>query len=136
MSDCPAAAPSAVFVEKVGSRELQTLAELNRERAARRRSSSSRHADGEQRLVKAKMFCRRSAARRTVQSVAHGQERHVRWRARSCSSMSTRRPRGSSSSARCHISQALAPIAQSLGYDVTVVDPRTGRKPERSPTCR
>jgi len=33
-----------------------------------------------------------------------------------------------------HISQALAPIAQSLGYDVTVVDPRTAfASPERFP---
>ena len=33
-----------------------------------------------------------------------------------------------------HISQALAPIAQSLGYDVTIVDPRTAfASPERFP---
>ena len=33
-----------------------------------------------------------------------------------------------------HISQALVPIAQSLGYDVTVVDPRTAfASPERFP---
>ena len=33
-----------------------------------------------------------------------------------------------------HISQALAPMAQSLGYDVTVVDPRTAfASPERFP---
>ncbi|UFZ06656.1 XdhC family protein [Bradyrhizobium ontarionense] len=33
-----------------------------------------------------------------------------------------------------HISQALAPIAKSLGYDVTVVDPRTAfASPERFP---
>src|SRR5262249_41949977 len=33
-----------------------------------------------------------------------------------------------------HISQALAPIARSLGYDVTVVDPRTAfASPERFP---
>jgi xanthine dehydrogenase accessory factor len=34
-----------------------------------------------------------------------------------------------------HISQALAPIAQSLGYDVTVVDPRMAfASPERFPS--
>ena len=33
-----------------------------------------------------------------------------------------------------HISQALAPIAQLLGYDVTIVDPRTAfASPERFP---
>ena len=33
-----------------------------------------------------------------------------------------------------HISQALAPLARSLGYDVTVVDPRTAfASPERFP---
>jgi xanthine dehydrogenase accessory factor len=33
-----------------------------------------------------------------------------------------------------HISQALAPIAQALGYDVTIVDPRTAfASPERFP---
>jgi xanthine dehydrogenase accessory factor len=36
-----------------------------------------------------------------------------------------------------HISQALAPMARSLDYDVTVVDPRTAfASPERFPTCR
>ncbi len=36
-----------------------------------------------------------------------------------------------------HISQALAPIAQMLGYDVTIVDPRTAfASPERFPDVR
>lgn len=36
-----------------------------------------------------------------------------------------------------HISQALAPMARSLGYDVTVVDPRTAfASPERFPDVR
>ncbi len=36
-----------------------------------------------------------------------------------------------------HISQALAPIAQLLGYDVTIVDPRTAfASPERFPDVR
>jgi len=36
-----------------------------------------------------------------------------------------------------HISQALAPIAQMLGYDVTVVDPRTAfASPERFPDVK
>ena len=34
-----------------------------------------------------------------------------------------------------HISQALAPMAKLLGYDVTIVDPRTAfATPERFPT--
>ncbi len=36
-----------------------------------------------------------------------------------------------------HISQALAPMARSLGYDVTIVDPRTAfASPERFPDVR
>ena len=36
-----------------------------------------------------------------------------------------------------HISQALAPIAQLLGYDVTIVDPRTAfATPERFPDVK
>ena len=36
-----------------------------------------------------------------------------------------------------HISQALAPMARSLGYDVTVIDPRTAfASPERFPDVR
>ena len=36
-----------------------------------------------------------------------------------------------------HISQALAPMARSLDYDVTVVDPRTAfASPNDFPTCR
>src|SRR5580698_9319803 len=36
-----------------------------------------------------------------------------------------------------HISQALAPIAQLLGYDVTIVDPRTAfASPERFPDVK
>ena len=36
-----------------------------------------------------------------------------------------------------HISQALAPIARLLGYDVTIVDPRTAfASPERFPDVK
>ena len=48
--------------------------------------------------------------------------------------MSTRRPRGSSSSAQSISARRLAPLARSLDYDVTVVDPRTAfASPERFP---
>ena len=56
--------------------KLQTLAELNAERAARRPVIVvTDTASGEQRLVKAKDFAADPLARRTRQSRAHGQER-------------------------------------------------------------
>ena len=82
--------------------KLETLTELNAERAARRPVIVvTDTANGEQRLVKADGFCRRSAARASCQNnCAWARAARSRPAARSCSSMSTRRPQSSSSSAR------------------------------------
>ena len=86
--------------------QLSTLAELNAERAARRPAILVTDiASGEQRLVKAADIA--ADPLRNELAVIVG---------------------------AVHISQALAPIAKSLGYDVTVVDPRTAfASPERFP---
>ena len=106
--------------------KLATLTELNAERAARRRVIVvTDTATGEQRLVKAKDFAadplriELSAALRMGKSGTielSGKRLFLNVYAPTAKLVII---------GAVHISQALAPIAQSLGYDVTVVDPRT-----------
>ena len=115
--------------------KLATLTELNAERAARRPVIVvTDTATGEQRLVKAKDFAadplriELSAALRMGKSGTielSGKRLFLNVYAPTAKLVII---------GAVHISQALAPIAQSLGYDVTVVDPRTAfASPERFP---
>jgi xanthine dehydrogenase accessory factor len=115
--------------------KLQTLAELNAERAARRPAIVVTDvANGEQRLVKAKDFAVDTLGGELARQLRMGKSGMVEAGGRKLF-LNVYAP-----TARLvvigavHISQALAPIAQSLGYDVTVVDPRTAfASPERFP---
>jgi xanthine dehydrogenase accessory factor len=115
--------------------KLATLAELNAERAARRPVIVVTDvANGEQRLVKAKDFAADPLHAELAAALRMGKSGSVEVAGKKLF-LNVYAP-----TARLvvigavHISQALAPIAQSLGYDVTVVDPRTAfASPERFP---
>jgi xanthine dehydrogenase accessory factor len=115
--------------------KLETLAELNAERAARRPAIViTDTANGEQRLVKAKDFAADPLRNELSAQLRMGKSGMVEVGAKKLF-LNVYAP-----TARLviigavHISQALAPMAQSLGYDVTVVDPRTAfASPERFP---
>ena len=115
--------------------KLATLAELNAERAARRPVIVvTDTANGEQRLVKAKDFAADPLRGELAAALRMGKSATIEVSGKKLF-LNVYAP-----TARLvvigavHISQALAPIAQSLGYDVTVVDPRTAfASPERFP---
>jgi xanthine dehydrogenase accessory factor len=115
--------------------QLATLAELNAERAARRPVILVTDvASGEQRLVKAKDIAADALRTELTTHLRMGKSGMVEADGRKLF-LNVYAP-----TARLvivgavHISQALAPIAQSLGYDVTIVDPRTAfASPERFP---
>jgi xanthine dehydrogenase accessory factor len=115
--------------------KLQTLTELNAERAARRPAIVVTDiASGEQRLVRAKDFAVDPLGGELAKQLRTGKSGMVEAGGKRLF-LNVYAP-----TARLvivgavHISQALAPIAQSLGYDVTVVDPRTAfASPERFP---
>jgi xanthine dehydrogenase accessory factor len=116
--------------------KLQMLAELNAERAARRPVILvTDTGNGEQRLVKAKDFASDPLHAELAAALRMGKSGSVEVAGKKLF-LNVYAP-----TARLvvigavHISQALAPIAQSLGYDVTVVDPRTAfASPERFPS--
>jgi xanthine dehydrogenase accessory factor len=106
--------------------KLATLAELNAERAARRPAIVITDvATGEQRLVKQKDFVIDPLREELAIALRMGKSGMIEVGGKKLF-LNVYAP-----TARLvvigavHISQALAPIAQSLGYDVTVVDPRT-----------
>jgi xanthine dehydrogenase accessory factor len=115
--------------------KLQTLTELNAERAARRPAIVITDiANGEQRLVRAKDFATDPLGGELARQLRTGKSGMVEAGGKRLF-LNVYAP-----TARLviigavHISQALAPMAQSLGYDVTVVDPRTAfASPERFP---
>jgi xanthine dehydrogenase accessory factor len=115
--------------------KLATLAELNAERAARRPAIVITDvATGEQRLVKQKDFVVDPLREELATALRMGKSGMIEVASKKLF-LNVYAP-----TARLvvigavHISQALAPIAQSLGYDVTVVDPRTAfASPERFP---
>jgi xanthine dehydrogenase accessory factor len=115
--------------------KLQTLTELNAERAARRPAIViTDTANGEQRLVKARDFASDPLGAELARQLRMGKSGMIEVGGKKLF-LNVYAP-----TARLvvigavHISQALAPIAQSLGYDVTVVDPRTAfASPERFP---
>jgi xanthine dehydrogenase accessory factor len=112
-----------------------TLAELNSERAARRAAVVITDvSNGDQRLVK--------AAEITADPLHAELDKHLRMGKSGMIEMDGKKLflNVYAPTARLviigavHISQALAPLAQSLGYDVFVVDPRTAfASPERFP---
>jgi xanthine dehydrogenase accessory factor len=118
--------------------KLDILKSLNTERAARRAVVIvTSEATGEQRLVKGA-----DAARDPLRDLL---EKHIR----TGKSGMEETPQGKVFltvhvpppklvvTGAVHISQALAPIAKMLGYDVTVVDPRTAfASPERFPDVK
>ncbi len=115
--------------------KLETLAEVNIERAARRPIIViTDTASGEQRAVKAADF---------AGDPLHAElDKHLRMGKSSTIEVDGKKlflnvyaPTAKLVIVGAvHISQALAPLARSLGYDVTVVDPRTAfASPERFP---
>ena len=115
--------------------KLQTLAELNAERAARRAVIVVTDiASGEQRLVKAAGIPTDSLHAELAKQLRMGKSAMIEADGRKLF-LNVHAP-----TARLviigavHISQALAPMARALDYDVTVVDPRTAfASPERFP---
>jgi xanthine dehydrogenase accessory factor len=115
--------------------KLATLAELNAERAARRPVIVvTDTANGEQRLVKARDFVGDPLGNELAAALRMGKSGTIEAGGKKLF-LNVYAP-----TARLvvigavHISQALAPMAQSLGYDVTIVDPRTAfASPERFP---
>lgn len=115
--------------------KAETLAELNAERTARRPAFIvTDMAGGEQRLVKAKdaaadelsaEFDRHLRMGKSGMVDVDGRKLFITVHAPTAKLVIT---------GAVHISQALAPMARALDYDVTVVDPRTAfASPERFP---
>jgi xanthine dehydrogenase accessory factor len=115
--------------------KFETLKELNAERAARRPAIVvTDTANGEQRLVKASDFTGDPLRAELLKQLRTGESGTLEVGGRKLF-LNVYAP-----TARLvivgavHISQALAPLARSLDYDVTVVDPRTAfASPERFP---
>ncbi|CCD94758.1 conserved hypothetical protein [Bradyrhizobium sp. ORS 375] len=115
--------------------QLSTLAELNAERAARRPAILVTDvASGEQRLVKAAAIARDPLSDELAKHLRMGKSGMVEAAGKRLF-LNVYAPTAKLVIVGAvHISQALAPIAKSLGYDVTVVDPRTAfASPERFP---
>ncbi|MBI5129023.1 MAG: XdhC family protein [Rhodopseudomonas palustris] len=115
--------------------KFETLQQLNAERAARRPAVViTDTATGEQRLVKAAEIAADPLAAELGKQLRMGKSATIEANGKKLF-LNVYAP-----TARLvivgavHISQALAPLARSLGYDVTVVDPRTAfASPERFP---
>ena len=115
--------------------KLATLSELNAERAARRPVIVVTDvASGEQRMVKAAEFVRDPLQAELAKQLRMGKSGMIEAGGKKLF-LNVYAP-----TARLviigavHISQALAPLARSLDYDVYVVDPRTAfASPERFP---
>ena len=115
--------------------KLQTLAVLNAERAARRPVIVvTDTANGEQRLVKAKDFAADPLRVELSKQLRMGKSGTIEAGGRKLF-LNVYAPTAKLVIVGAvHISQALAPLARSLDYDVTVVDPRTAfASPERFP---
>jgi xanthine dehydrogenase accessory factor len=115
--------------------KLETLKELNTERTARRPVVVVTDTEnGVQRLVKAKDFAADPLRAELDKALRMGKSTNVEVGGKKLF-LNVYAPTAKLVViGAVHISQALAPIAQSLGYDVTVVDPRTAfASPERFP---
>ena len=135
MSACPAAALFACSSRKSADLNLKTLTELNVERAARRPVVVVTDvADGAQRLVKAAEIAADPLHAELAKQLRMGKSGMVDAGGKKLF-LNVYAPTAKLVIiGAVHISQALAPLARSLGYDVTVVDPRTAfASPERFP---
>ena len=105
---------------------VDTLRELNAERAARQPVIVVTDTEsGEQRLVKAKDFAADPLRIELEKALRMGKSANVEVGGKTLF-LNVYAPTAKLVIiGAVHISQALAPIAQSLGYDVTIVDPRT-----------
>jgi xanthine dehydrogenase accessory factor len=115
--------------------KLQTLHELNAERAARRPVIVvTDTGSGDQRLVKAKDFATDPLSGELSKQLRMGKSGMVEAGGKKLF-LNVYAPTAKLVIVGAvHISQALAPLAQSLDYDVTIVDPRTAfASPERFP---
>jgi xanthine dehydrogenase accessory factor len=115
--------------------KLATLHELNAERAARRPVIVVTDVEsGEQRLVKARDFAADPLAAELSKQLRMGKSAMVEGGGRKLF-LNVYAPTAKLVIiGAVHISQALAPLARSLDYDVTIVDPRTAfASPERFP---
>nr|WP_210313639.1 XdhC family protein [Rhodopseudomonas rhenobacensis] len=106
--------------------KLSTLTELNAERAARRPAIVVTDiSSGEQRLVKAADFAADPLRDALAKQLRMGKSGSVEVDGKKLF-LNVHAPTAKLVIVGAvHISQALAPLARSLGYDVTVVDPRT-----------
>ena len=119
--------------------KLDILKSLNAERNARRAAVVvTNEATGEQRLVKAADVAKdplRELIEKHIRSGKSGMEEDTP-QGKVFLTVHVPAPRIVVTGA-VHISQALAPIAKLLGYDVTIVDPRTAfASPERFPDVK
>jgi xanthine dehydrogenase accessory factor len=115
--------------------KLETLAEVNTERAARRPIIViTDTASGEQRAVKAADFAGDPLHAELDKHLRMGKSGSIEVDGKKLF-LNVYAPTAKLVIiGAVHISQALAPLARSLGYDVTVVDPRTAfASPERFP---
>ncbi|MGP9811684.1 XdhC family protein [Rhodopseudomonas sp. NSM] len=115
--------------------KLETLQQLNAERAARRPAIVvTDTATGEQRLVKAAEIAADPLASELGKQLRMGKSATIEADGKKLF-LNVYAPTAKLVIVGAvHISQALAPMARSLGYDVTVVDPRTAfASPERFP---
>jgi len=115
--------------------KLETLRELNAERAARRPVIVVTDTEnGEQRLVKAKDFAADPLRAELDKALRMGKSANVEAGGKKLF-LNVYAPTAKLVIiGAVHISQALAPLARALDYDVTIVDPRTAfASPERFP---
>jgi xanthine dehydrogenase accessory factor len=115
--------------------KIEILRELNAERAARRPAIViTDTASGEQRLVKAKDIAADPLRAELAKQLRMGKSGNVEVAGKKLF-LNVYAPTAKLVIiGAVHISQALAPIARALDYDVTVVDPRTAfASPERFP---
>jgi xanthine dehydrogenase accessory factor len=115
--------------------KLETLAEVNTERAARRPVIVITDvADGAQRVVKASDIAADPLRAELGKQLRMGKSAMIEADGKKLFFNVYAPTAKLVIIGAVHISQALAPLARSLGYDVTVVDPRTAfASPERFP---
>ena len=117
---------------------LETLEQLNMERAARRPVFVVTDiANGEQRLVKAADMAADPLRAELGKQLRMGKSAMIEADGKKLFVNVYAPTARMGIIGAVHISQALAPLARSLGYDVTVVDPRTAfASPERFPDVK